>query len=178
MYVAGYFMTFATIRALLNKLEIDDRGVEEERLEWPINNWLAEQGRLNMLAGSIGHPVTGKPDKDDGILLMTQFLFTGWESNPVVQENDRDIRVKEWLMNEVGIKPDEMEWMSLWDDFELTRSGIAPQRNEIRGHRKRDYSRYRFTSDHHKRWMASGKHIEEFLKDEEKEGRWPNPPEA
>jgi hypothetical protein len=69
-----------------------------------------------------------------------------------------------------------MEWMSLWDDFELTRSGIAPQRNEIRGHRKRDYCRYRFTSDHHKRWMASGKDIEEFLKDEEKEGRWPNPP--
>lgn len=41
MYVAGYFLTFPTVRALMSKLEIDDRGVEEERLEFPINNWLA-----------------------------------------------------------------------------------------------------------------------------------------
>jgi hypothetical protein len=106
---------------------------------------------------------------------MTQFLITG-RPNPVVQENDRDIRVKEWLLNEVGVKPDEIEWMSLWDDFDLTRCGIAPLRNEIRGHRKpRIDSRYTLTSDHIKRCRASGKTIKEFLEDEAKAGRWPAP---
>jgi len=87
-----------------------------------------------MLAGTISHPVTGKPNKEDGILIMTQFLFTG-RPNPAVQENDRDIRVKEWLFNRVGVNPGEMELMCLWGDFNLTHSGIALLRNKIRGHR-------------------------------------------
>lgn len=107
---------------------------------------------------------------------MTQFLFTG-RANPVVQENDRDIRVKEWLINEVGVKPDEVEWMSCFDDFDLTRSDIAPLRNEIRGHRRKpiNYSRYTLASDHIKRCRASGKSIKEFLENEAKARRWPAP---
>jgi hypothetical protein len=50
MYVVSYFLTFATIRALMDKLEIDDRGVEEERIEFAINNWLAEQSDLMQYA--------------------------------------------------------------------------------------------------------------------------------
>ena len=77
MFVAGYFLTFATTHALMDKLQIDDRGVEIERIEYPINNWLAERGKCNMLAGAIGHPITGDPSREDGILIMTQFILTG-----------------------------------------------------------------------------------------------------
>jgi NAD(P)-dependent dehydrogenase (short-subunit alcohol dehydrogenase family) len=34
-------LIFATVRALMHKLQTDDRAAEVERLEYPINNWLA-----------------------------------------------------------------------------------------------------------------------------------------
>jgi len=119
MFVGGYFLTFDTIRALLNKLEIDDRGVPEWRLEMPINNWLAEQGIVSMLAVAIVHPVAGKPDKVHGIFFMLQFLETSRlkrsrvkpELNPVLHRNDRDICVKKLAAE---------RWMFLEDIFNLT----------------------------------------------------------
>jgi hypothetical protein len=110
-----------------------DRGVEDERLEYSINNWLAEHGKYNKFAGAIVHPATGRSNEEDGILIMTKFLETSRDDNPVVQEQKRDIRVKNWLLNEGGAQPDEIEWMSLWDNFYLTRNGICPERNDVRG---------------------------------------------
>jgi hypothetical protein len=176
MYVAGYYLTYATVRALMSKLEIDDRGVEDFRLEYPVNNFLAEQGKYNMLAGAISHPVTGDPTQEDGILIMTQFLETD-ESNPVVEEQNRDIRVKQWLLHEGGVKPDEMEWMSLWDRFYLTpRNGISPRRNNVHGHVTPADLYYPHSKvvppDMVARWMTSGLGMEEFLENEAREGRW------
>ena len=51
-YVAGSYMTFATTRALMDGFQIDDCGVEDERLEYTVNNWLAEQGRYHVFAGA------------------------------------------------------------------------------------------------------------------------------
>ena len=157
----------------MNKLEIDDHGVEEERLEFPISNWLAEQGRCNILAGAIYWPSCHWQTEQGGWHSHHEAVSLHWQA-PVVQGNDRDI---EWLINEVGVKPDEMEWMSLWDDFDLTRSDMALLRNEIRGRRRKPMidSRYMLTSDHIKRCRASGKSIREFLEDEAKAGRWPAP---
>lgn len=174
MFVAGYFLTFATARALMHKLQIDDRGVEIERIEYPINNWLAERGKCNILAGAIGHPITGDPSREDGILLMTQFILTS-QPNPVVKEGDRDLLVKEWLLNEGGVNPDDLEWMSLWDDFNLTRNGISPRCNEVRGHRTAPFvppSSKLVSAEQLKRWMASGLDMKDFLIDEAKHGRW------
>jgi len=68
-------MTIATTRVLMDpdKFQIDGRGVEDERLEYPLNNWLAEQGKYNVLAGAtIGHLVAGQPNKGDSIPIMRQ----------------------------------------------------------------------------------------------------------
>lgn len=132
IYVAGYYMTFTTARSMMDKLQIDDR------LEFPINNWLAEQNKLTVLAGAIAHPVTGELNKEDGILIMTQFFqLPRGADEPVTDERvEQDIReVKGWLVNEGGVKPDELEWMTLWDHFNLTRCGNQPERNNIHGRR-------------------------------------------
>ena len=77
MSVTGYYMTFATTRAFMDKFQIDDRGVEDEHLEYPVNNWPVEQDRYNVLAGAtIAHPVqvAGQSNKEDGILIMKRVL--------------------------------------------------------------------------------------------------------
>jgi len=80
------------------------------------NQQLARRaGYTQYAAGAIGHPVTGKPDKVDGILFMSQF-----KPRPVLHENDRGICVKDWLLNEGGVGLDEMQWMFLEDIFNLT----------------------------------------------------------
>jgi hypothetical protein len=50
MYVTVIMcMTFAVTRALMDKIQTDDRRVEDKSLEFPIKNWLAEQGIYNVL---------------------------------------------------------------------------------------------------------------------------------
>jgi hypothetical protein len=170
-YVAGYYMTFTTTRALMAKLQIDDRGVEDEHLEHPINNWLAEQSRHNVLTGAICHPVTGQRDKEDGMLIMTTFLRVSRGDNPVVEEQERDIHVKDWLSNEGGVKPDEMEWMSLFDYFYLTRNGIRPECNDVHGH-GRHVIFNTLDRDVIVRWRNSGKSLDDFVADEITAGRF------
>ena len=83
--------------------------------------------------------------------------------------------MKEWLINEGGVNPDDLEWMSLWDDFNLTRNGISPRRNEVRGHRTVPFvppSSKTVSAEQLKRWMASGLDMIDFLIDEAKHGRW------
>jgi len=65
MHVAGYYMPFTSTRALMDKFQISDRGVDDRRLEFPINNWLAETGRTYVLAGAISHPRKGERNKED-----------------------------------------------------------------------------------------------------------------
>ena len=43
--------------------------------------------------------------------------------------------MKEWLLNEGGVNPDDLEWMSLWDNFNLMHNGISPKCNEVHSHR-------------------------------------------
>ena len=165
--VAGYYMTFPTTRALMDQLEINDRGVDNKRLEFPINNWLAGRGILHVLAGAIGHPVTGQFDKEDGILIMTKFLQIPRGSNPVVQEQERDISVKDWLVEEGGVKPDELEWMSLFDHFCLTRNGIQPKLNDVSGPSPPVIFNILMA-----RWENSRKSLDDFVADEVAAGRF------
>lgn len=89
----------------MDKLQIDDRGVEVECLEYPFNNWLAEQGKCNMLAGTKYITVTSELHREDSILIMMSFALTTYGDQPCRRGNDRDIRVKEWLImiREAGV---------------------------------------------------------------------------
>ncbi|KIM35951.1 hypothetical protein M413DRAFT_14247 [Hebeloma cylindrosporum] len=144
IYVGGYYMTFATTRRLMAKLQIDDRGASDDYLERPINNWLAGHQEVgHILAGAIGHPVTGQPNEEDGILFMLQFVevqrqqVPGGEvprgEEPILQERKRDLRMKAWLMEAGGVEENELEWISLRDLYNLTINGIYPQYDDFTG---------------------------------------------
>jgi len=143
----------------MDKFRIDDRGVEDARLEFPINNWLAEQGKLDILAGSISHPIKGEPNEEDGTLFMTQFARLSHDGNHVLQEREIDLRLKDWLINQCAVNADELEWISLQDRFNLTISGIYPRRNDIRG-----TATHRIVpADMMERWTLSDKDLEGFF---------------
>lgn len=85
--------------------QIDDRNVGIARLEHPINNWLAEQGLLHILAGAIRHPLKNSVE-EDGMLYMSQFCSALYTGNPfLVQEEGVDKDVKQWLITKGGLGP-------------------------------------------------------------------------
>lgn len=44
-----------------------------------------------------------------------------------MEERDKDKAVKEWLVQESGVQADELEWVTLWDNVGLTRTGFTPK---------------------------------------------------
>ncbi|KAJ7196304.1 hypothetical protein GGX14DRAFT_575116 [Mycena pura] len=138
VFVAGYYITLATARRVMTKLEIED--APNSHLEYPINDWLAKHLKdelrgANVLAGRIAHP-RREQAQEEGILLMTRFIKTLRDEPSIrdVKEDPlKDQPVREWLVGKAGVQDDELEWLGLWDDFGLTDGGVAPTRNRIRG---------------------------------------------
>ncbi|KAF5376674.1 hypothetical protein D9615_007907 [Tricholomella constricta] len=137
MFVAGYYMDFATTHAAMERLGIDDRGVEDYRLELPLRNWLAENNKLDVLPGAIPYPPGTY--SSTGILFMTQFIERYCNRNrdplPDVYERPRDRAVKEWLVTEAGVPESNLVWVAMWDLTSLTLSGFIPTRNDFKGPR-------------------------------------------
>jgi hypothetical protein len=131
VFVVGYYLTYTRVRALMERLGVDDRDINDERLHWPINNWLAETGKLHILAGSIIHPSRGNDPNatKDGILFMTGF----YKRRGIYDEREEDRKVKEWLVKEGGVNPEELQWMQMWDEFDMTLGGIVPKKNDFKG---------------------------------------------
>ncbi|KAF8908115.1 hypothetical protein CPB84DRAFT_1870347 [Gymnopilus junonius] len=131
--VGGYYLRLEKIHELMAELEIDDRGVDLHFTEYPINKWLAKQGKFHILAGAIAHPATEKKDDVDGILFMTRFYEIHGkilDNNIVPPERDADIAVKSWLIQDGGVQEDDLTWVALFDNFHLTRNGIRPEKND------------------------------------------------
>lgn len=123
-------MNFVTTRAVMSTLGIEDWDYSDDRLEFPINDWLARNNRLNVRAGSIKHPrSTSESPDEDGMLLMTRFIEG---SNIVIEERSEDKAIKDRLIQEGGIQANELEWVSLQDRFSLTRTGTLPERDTPR----------------------------------------------
>lgn len=142
-------MTFVAARSVIAALGIEDWNYPDHSLEFPINNWLAINNRLNTRAGAVKHPKsTSKSPDEDGILLMTHFVEGPSDSNPIIEERTQDKAIKDWLIQEGGVRANELEWMSLKDIFMLTRTGIFPERDE-----PRVYVRKVVSDEEDRRWM-------------------------
>ncbi|KAJ7745951.1 hypothetical protein B0H14DRAFT_2264086, partial [Mycena olivaceomarginata] len=117
-FVAGYYMSFATARRVMANLQIPDKGSPDDFLEYPINDWLAQNLRvkpkgLNVLAGAIA--LAGDKPKEDGILLMTKFIQTSRDDRYVQtvkedspKDSPRFLALKEWLIREGGAEEKEL----------------------------------------------------------------------
>jgi len=55
LQIAGYILSYSDAHAMMDRLEIPDRGVEDIRLKYPINDWLAKTKRYSIVCMSDGH---------------------------------------------------------------------------------------------------------------------------
>ncbi|KAF5375433.1 hypothetical protein D9615_007917 [Tricholomella constricta] len=135
VFVAGYFTDFVSTRAAMARLGISDCDVGDIRLHFPLQNWLAENHKLDVLPAVIAYP-PGEYDAT-GVLFMTQFKEGYCNENqdplPNVHERPRDRAVKEWLVNEAGVPESHLVWVKMWDLDALTIRGFVPKRNNIKG---------------------------------------------
>src|SRR5262245_32958689 len=95
--VGGYWMNFATARQLASTLGIDlgdDTKQNNLRMEFPINNWLADNGKLNCKAGVLQWPQDGG---EWGLIFLSQFRYADWTKPCNLVEDEKDIEVKKWL---------------------------------------------------------------------------------
>ena len=90
-------MSFDNVHTMMFNLDIHDRGLKDVELEFPVNNWLAEQGKKNILAGAVPHPIQSTSNKEDGMVLMTQFVKSDYPL--ILKECDKDEKVKQWLVS-------------------------------------------------------------------------------
>lgn len=130
-YVSGYYMDFNSVHALMSKLGIHDRGMRDAELYHPVNNWLAEHGKKDILACTMPHPIKATSWEEDGMIIMTHIILC--DAHLVLPECDeKDEKVKRWLVDECGLKPDELEWHRFFDKYWLTINGTEPRTNDRR----------------------------------------------
>ena len=133
---AGYLIGYQDVRAIMAKLEIPDKGVEDVILKYPIDDWLAKKKRRRILCVTVGNPCTGFID--DSLLLVTHIRVVRQSQNaePLVEE-ERDRYVKKWLVQEAGASEDSLWWMSFPDaGKDSLFAGIncrRPRRNNVSG---------------------------------------------
>ncbi|KAF8999888.1 hypothetical protein BDZ89DRAFT_1082579 [Hymenopellis radicata] len=154
-YLGGYYLPFPATRHVMKNLQIDHKGVENWRLEFP-----------DVLAGVLQHPSTGRDareDEDHGLLLITQFGWSeGYKDNILFTEGEKEKRVKEWLINDGGAKESDLEWMSVCDKHGITRLGFIPTENNTSG-LESDHIIH-LTDEQADRWVAAGMpHPTEFI---------------
>lgn len=130
--LGGYYMSFPSTRVLIKHYDIDDKGAGDDQLEFPINDWLAKNNKLEVLAAGICHPDRGTAkDQEDGMLIVTHPVwYTQRPPQPVTfPEDKQDLAAKEWLMVS-GVAEQDLEWICFWDTVGITRMGLQPRRNE------------------------------------------------
>ncbi|KAL0950473.1 hypothetical protein HGRIS_010418 [Hohenbuehelia grisea] len=168
LYAFGYFIGFETARTIMQRLAIPDKGCDVHQLYFPINDWLAKQGKTKPLVGPIRHPHSGfQPIRGmHGLLLVTRFERR-FEDQPLADiENDSDRQVKDWLIQESGAKESDLSWHSCLDETGLADNGTMPFRNDFAGKE----SRYRLKPDQIGRYIRSGKGWPAFLEEMRENG--------
>lgn len=160
--IGGYYVNFAQTVAAVQRLDIDRSDVADAFIEYPINNWFVKKDMLYVKAAAIRHPQsTGAETSLDGVLFMTHFDD---DKQPPLEETDEDRRVWRWLVNEGGIPTEEIEWLSFWDEMDLTMNGRQPKRIDgTQGYRI-------VTENDADRWMANsgGLTLSEWVQAEDK----------
>lgn len=161
--VAGYFVNYFDSRAIMDQLQIPDKGVDEIMLKFPINDWLAKTKRHNIVCTTVGHVYSGYKEAEGAFLITQIKISRGRQSQNIepLYERDQDKYVKRWLVEEGGAKEEGLQWMSFpdGDKLYLLVDGIRPERNDFKG----PWFHYQFTNDQNRRLTSSGKGMGEWV---------------
>lgn len=134
--VAGYLISYPDARAIMAKLQIPDKEVDDIMLEHPLNDWLARKKRYNIVCATVGHIYSSYKDAE-GVFLITHIRDVRRRKSrngETLAERDKDKYVKTWLVQEGGADGDSLRWISFPDaDEHLLISGVRPERNNFHG---------------------------------------------
>lgn len=135
--VAGYFASYPDTRAIMDKLQIPDKGVNDTMLKHPINDWLAKTKHYNVVCKTFGHTYSGCQDAE-GVILITTIKTVNRghpQDTEALVERAKDKYVKKWLIEEGGAKENSLQWMSFpdADKLYLLADGTRPYRNNFKG---------------------------------------------
>jgi len=178
LQIAGYLVSYSDARAIMGKLQIPDRGVDNVMLEFPLNDWLAKTKRYNIVCTTVGHVYSCYRDAE-GVFLMTHIKNVRRresQDGETLVERDKDKYVKTWLVEEGGANGDNLQWMSFpdGDKLDLLPSGARPTRNGVSG----PLVHYELTRDQSKRAVRSKMPVHEWIAQAEANGEevnrvWP-----
>ena len=134
MKLGGYFVNFSTARTVAQHLNIDvgeDTLFSNSHMEWPINNWLHDNGLLRIKAGFIKWPLK---DGEYGIIFITRFRQAHDAAPDDFVEEEKDLEVRKWLID-LNAKPEGIQWVSIIDTYSITLDGIQPKFSNLKfGH--------------------------------------------
>ena len=114
VYISGYHVPFKKVREAMSKLKIPDKDVEDMDLEYPISDWLAKSNKRYPLPVAFDHP--NDTAKANGILFITRIALCKSKSDPPNSDPDTGKHspvVKSWMINEGGLKDEDLTWVTL-----------------------------------------------------------------
>ena len=111
----------STARKIAQHLNInvgEDTLFNNSHIEWPINNWLHDNGKLHIQAAFIKWPLK---DGEYGISFISRFRQVNDPAPDDFIEREKDLRVRKWLMNmdAEGIHW-QCQWVSILDRYGIT----------------------------------------------------------
>jgi len=178
LQIAGYLVSYSDARAIMGKLQIPDKGVDNIRLQFPLNDWLAKTKRYNIVCTTVGDVYSCYMDAE-GVFLMTHIKNVRRresQDGETLVERDKDRYVKAWLVEEGGVNGDNLQWMSFPDGDELNflPFGARPTRNMICG----PWVHYELTPAQGERAVRSKMPVSEWIDQAEASGEevnrvWP-----
>jgi hypothetical protein len=121
----GYFMSFSITRKVAEHLDMDLGDFPDLQIEWPINDWLCQNGKHDIKAAVVKWPQhSGKL----GVVFISKFVTVDWEDH-ILKESAKDLEVKRWLE---GLGAEGLQWASMLDTFGITLDGLEPQTSGLR----------------------------------------------
>ncbi|KAG1863484.1 hypothetical protein C8R48DRAFT_204798 [Suillus tomentosus] len=130
--LGGYFMDHSTARKVAEQLAIDIRqgqgfaDWDDQHMEWPFNDWLANNGRLNVKAAGIISPETDI----QGMMFVSTFLHIEDTDPGPLTETENDLAIRQWL-EELGVL-DGIQWISMPDTQRIALGGTQPRYRGMR----------------------------------------------
>ena len=131
MKLGGYFVNLSTTRKIAERLNIDvgeDTLINNCRMEWPLNNWLHDNGILHMKTGVIKWPIK---DGEYGILFISRFRPSNDPEVDDFVEGEKDLVVRKWLMD-LDVEGMQCQWATLIDRYGIAVSGIQPEFSNLK----------------------------------------------
>jgi hypothetical protein len=132
--VGGYLLPMADAHKFAKEvLEIPDPTTHPRRLEWSINNWIAEHPELpnqEFKSAVLSWP-RDNPNTTESAVLFVSKKKVQDGSKDRVEEGEEDRKIKVWLVK-MGVGEGKLEWESVVDNCSITLLGLKARKSDTK----------------------------------------------